>query len=200
MRDARWLLLAALAACGGRHGPVDADGDGVIAELDCDDRNPAVHALVNAFVDTDGDGVGVGPPATFCTAGSPPPGYSFHAYDCAPDDPTRWREALPLVDRDGDGYTAREPGMVCYGATIPAPYLEAAKGNDCDDADLAVYRWVIIYRDQDGDGVGAPPRSIPCLGAAIPTGWVERGYDPNDFDPAVTTDAQVDELLRLIDS
>jgi len=52
---------------------------------------------------------------------------------------------------------------------------------------------------QDGDGVGAPPRSIPCLGATVPAGWVLRGYDPDDLDPAVTGDEQVDDLLRIIE-
>ncbi len=201
MRTARWLPLAAglAAACGSStRGPVDADGDGVAAALDCDDSNPAVQATVVAYADADGDGVGAGPAFTLCTDGSAPAGYSLQGTDCAPGDPTRWRAAL-FVDRDGDGYTAREPGAVCYGASLPDPYRAAASGNDCDDGDPALFRWAVLYRDQDGDGVGAPPRRMACLGASLPSGWVGRGYDPDDLDPAVVNDGYADEILRLID-
>lgn len=199
-RSARRILLAAAlaaASCARSPGTRDADGDGVLAGLDCDDSNPAVHATVSAYPDADGDGVGSGQPATFCTAGGPPPAYAQEGTDCAPSDPAAWR-LVDLADRDGDGFTAAA-APVCAGATPPAPYRTAAQGNDCDDGDAALFRWVVVYRDQDGDGVGARPRSITCLGAALPPGWSRLGYDVDDLDPAVVNDPAADDLAWLLD-
>jgi hypothetical protein len=126
------LLLAAGCSAAGGGGVVDADGDGYPASLDCDDGNAAVHAAVTVYVDSDGDGVGAGPPTTLCTDGSAPPGFSLVGTDCAPDDPAAWRAVTSLpVDRDGDGVTVREAVQLCLGATVPAPYLAADSGNDC---------------------------------------------------------------------
>jgi hypothetical protein len=155
--------------------------------LDCDDTNKAVWVSLVGYADTDRDGVGAGDAQTFCTAGSLPDGFVAAGTDCAPDDAGRWRQlAYAYVDRDGDGFTAREQGTTeCIGATLPDPYRATASGNDCDDADTALYRWVVLYPDLDGDGIGAPPRDIQCLGATIPDGLSLFGWDENDRDPLV---------------
>jgi len=192
-------VVAAWACCSGDpQAPPDRDGDGVLAVNDCDDSNPAVHTTVTAYPDSDGDGVGSGYGSTFCTDGSPPPGHVRSTGDCAPVDATAWR-SIDFVDRDGDGTTVRDPAPLCAGATIPEPYSEVAQGNDCDDADPALFRWLILYRDEDGDGVGTRPRSIPCLGETIPAGWSRLGYDVDDRDPSVASDPAADELARLLD-
>jgi hypothetical protein len=194
------VLLATACSRGGGGGAVDADRDGFPAGMDCNDSNPAVHTAVTVYLDVDGDGVGAGPATTLCTDGTAPPGYSLLGTDCAPNDPAAWRAVTSLpVDRDGDGFTVREAVQLCVGATPPVPYLAADSGNDCDDADPALFRWVILYRDQDGDGVGAGPRSISCLGATLPAGWTRIGSDVDDLDPTVWIDPNVDELLRLLD-
>ncbi len=72
---------------------------------------------------------------------------------------------------------------ICTGATLPDPYRTQANGNDCDDADAALYRYVVLYPAADRDGVGAPPREVWCLGAAIPEGYSTVGTDPDDQDP-----------------
>ena len=204
MRSARWILLAAaalgLAAC--RERVPDADHDGFVASGDCDDSNPAVHAVVTGYLDADRDGVGAGPWVQFCTSGALPAGYAAEGADCAPVDATRWRAIVnPPADRDGDGFTARESVTLCVGSTLPEPYRAADRGLDCDDVDPALYRWVTLYRDQDGDGVGARPRTAPwtCIGASVPAGLSVLGYDVDDSNPAVTTDAaDDDDVLALI--
>jgi hypothetical protein len=49
-------LLVVWFACSG--GDVDADGDGILAGIDCDDENAAIGAPATWFVDADGDGWG----------------------------------------------------------------------------------------------------------------------------------------------
>lgn len=192
------LALAALlaAACADEPGVPDSDHDGYPDSVDCDDHDPAEFQLTNVYRDVDRDGVGAGNTVVRCIGGTAPAGYSGVTGDCAPDDPAAWRTVEgPPVDSDGDGVTTPAPVTLCLGAATPAPYLAAANGNDCDDANPGLFRWVNLYRDQDGDGVGAGPRSIECLGAALPAGWVIVGGDPDDADPGVTFRDDEDELV-----
>ncbi len=77
----------------------DADGDGfgnnavtqvscqgaptgfVLNNADCDDANPAIHAMVPYYVDADGDGFGSVITTSYCTA-TTPAGYSANNLDC----------------------------------------------------------------------------------------------------------------------
>jgi hypothetical protein len=204
MRSAPGILLLAAAlaasACSGdgSSGPPDADRDGTLDMWDCDDTDPAVYRQVTAYADTDGDGEGFGQPSMFCTDGTAPSGHALDATDCAPTDATAWR-SIALVDGDGDGFTTAAVTPVCAGETPPEPYRAVAAGNDCADADDALYRWVVSYRDEDGDGVGARPRSILCLGESLPAGWSVTGYDADDGDPSITGGAPEDDLALLVD-
>lgn len=49
----------------------------------------------------------------------------------------------------------------------------------------------MLYRE----GAGARPRSVTCLGDALPAGWSIQGFDPDDGDPAVSSDDADHELL-----
>ncbi len=175
----------------------DRDGDGFVAAVDCDDANRAVHAWVTAYRDEDGDGIGAGPPSTFCTDGLFPAEWVASGGDCAPTDPAAWR-TLDLVDADGDGRTAKGAPL-CVGATAPEPYREVAAGNDCDDRNSDLFQWVVAYPDQDGDGIGAPPRSILCVGVALPAGWARAGYDADDRDPSVGRAFTDEDLARIVE-
>jgi hypothetical protein len=198
------LGLAALvlgAACVHSSGePIDADGDGVPAALDCDDANPATFRLVTTYPDADGDGYGVGGGSLACIGDAPPAGFALVGGDCAPASALAWRQVTSLpVDRDGDGVTAREAVDLCLGEAAPPPYLAVDAGTDCDDADPARWRWVVLYADRDGDGIGAGPRDLRCLGEALPAGFVRPGLDGDDADPTVGRTFDDDELLRLLD-
>ncbi|NMO22014.1 hypothetical protein HPC49_37920 [Pyxidicoccus fallax] len=167
--------------------------------LDCDDTVPARHTSVQAWVDTDADGVGAGEPVVMCTDGTVPKPWSGSGTDCAADDGTRWR-MLPYahVDRDEDGHTQSEAGGLCAGAELPEPYFAQAKGNDCDDTDASLFRWAVLYPDADGDGVGAGARTVPCLGRDVPRGFSFKGYDVDDRNASVQEDAEDDLLVELL--
>jgi hypothetical protein len=143
MPPRRWLvLLAAMAACHAREGaappaqpPVDADHDGVLAQADCDDANPAVFARVAGYEDADGDGVGAGALRVFCTDGTLPSGYVPAGTDCSPLDPSTWRFVVLYPDADGDGVGAAPRFVACLGPTLPAG--ASPFGWDVDDADPA---------------------------------------------------------------
>lgn len=208
MRASRWVVLTAALGAAACHdtspappAPVDQDGDGFDATIDCDDLDPAVHQAVDAWEDADGDGVGAGVPHRFCADRIIPAGYAPTSTDCAPDDPTAWRAVpRPLVDADGDGYTVAGSPTVCVGDTLPPPYLGTSLGPDCDDADPAAYRWTSLYRDQDGDGVGACPRSAAwaCVGAALPAGFAAVGCDVDDANPAIAAPPADAEALGIV--
>jgi hypothetical protein len=166
---------------------------------DCDDAAFTVHTALQAWADTDADGVGAGEATTLCTDGTVPAPWSATGTDCEPEDRDHWRRLSYFhVDRDADGHTLPERGQVCTGATLHAPYFTQATGNDCNDAQAAVFRWAVLYPDADGDGVGAPPREVSCLGQGVPMGMSIKGYDVNDLDAAVQEDPDEDLLVELI--
>lgn len=194
--------LAVTAACEAERAPdplsVDADADGYAAYLDCDDADAAVHALLTAWPDGDGDGVGAEASSSLCTDGTVPAGFAPTGTDCAPSDALAWRE-ITLVDRDGDGVTVTDPAPLCAGETLPEPWRAAANGKDCDDGDAARYRLVGVYADADGDGVGRTPRAFTCIGAAVPAGGSLLGYDVDDSNPSVTEDPDEETLARILE-
>lgn len=183
--------------CGGQALP---SGYATVARgADCDDSRPAVYVGFNAYEDSDGDGVGAGSAVAMCTDGSVPATYSRSGTDCAPTEASQWqRLAYAHVDSDGDGHTTPSSGELCVGPALPAGYSAVASGNDCDDADGALFRWVVVYSDGDGDSVGAGARSVPCLGATWPSGFSRLGYDVDDADPARSEDSELDELDELV--
>ncbi|WP_242339855.1 MULTISPECIES: hypothetical protein [unclassified Anaeromyxobacter] len=152
--------------------------------FDCDDADPSVHSALWGYADADHDGVGAGQGVLYCTAGTLPADWVAAGTDCAAEDGGRW-QVLPYagLDEDGDGFTTRAAGSLCAGAALPDPYRAKVAGNDCDDADVALWRWTVLYPDADGDGIGTPPREIRCLGDAIPAGYSLEGWDAYPADP-----------------
>ncbi len=133
----------------------------------------------------DGDGDGIGRPE-----------------DCDDEDPTVGAERTWFVDADGDG----------FGGTVTATQCQAdaglsAVGDDCDDANPAVYPgapevcngadddcdtvaddgveppdW---YFDGDDDGYGDPARPLGETSCSPPEGYVDSNTDCNDADPTL---------------
>jgi len=150
------------------------------APLDCDDGDAARFRVAGpAFADPDGDGVGAGSALEVCAGDALPPAYAWSSGDCAPADPSAWQAATYLyVDGDRDGATAPAYGQLCVGAAgLPAGYLTAPSGDDCDDADAARTAWRWLLPDADGDGIGAGAAERLCTGAALPPGWAGQGED-----------------------
>ena len=121
------LPLAFLAACrpeGETKYVIDADGDGVKVDDDCDDSDADQGAAVDWWADADGDGVGGGESTTSC---KPDAGAVEVGGDCD--------------DADGSVY----PGAteVCDGVD-----------QDCDGVADDGLETVTSYTDADGDGFG----------------------------------------------
>ncbi len=181
------LMILLLAACtdktGDDTGPVDADADGYAADVDCDDKNSAIHpgaVEVCDGVDNDCDGKADG----------------RYAADAA-----TW-----YADIDGDGYgDSLYPRQDCV-----QPIGHVENSADCDDSLAEVSpageeRCNDIDDDCDGlvdeDGVGAPTWFIDADGdgygsdadtvqaCAAPTGYVDNDDDCNDDDDTVNPGA-----------
>lgn len=162
----------------------------VSSPYDCDDADATVHTSVWGYADEDLDGVGAGQAVRFCTVGALPADHVATGTDCAAADASRWQTlAYGGLDEDGDGFTTRTAGSLCSGAALPDPYRATVAGNDCDDADVALWRWTVLYPDADGDGIGAPPREIRCLGESIPPGYSLQGWDESPGDPGAQAGA-----------
>ncbi|WP_233609445.1 hypothetical protein [Corallococcus sp. AB049A] len=134
---------------------------------DCDDGDAAVSALVEAWADTDLDGVGAGLAITWCPSRgrAPPKGYVLTSGDCAPGDTRFWR-MLPFShrDEDRDGFTVAREGTVCSGEALPPGYATVSGPEDCDDR--YANRTVLVERwpDPDGDGYGDGAPLLLCKG------------------------------------
>jgi hypothetical protein len=173
---------------------VDADGDGYLASVDCDDA----HALVNPDaedacdgVDNDCDGLvdngatgqtwyfdadldGYGDDAGAVTSCEAPDGAIEQGGDCD----------------DGDSEVRPDALERCDGVD-----------NDCDalvdDDDDSVYSADLSswYADEDGDGYGDPdPAILACL---TPDDHVEDGSDCDDSNDAIHPGA--DEVCNELD-
>ena len=169
-----------IGAYGGPNTPVDNDGDGFIAFVDCDDNNAAVNPGATEIcdgIDNDCNGAIDGADAT---------------------DATSW-----YPDNDGDGFGDDDAGE--FACSPPSGYV--AIPGDCDDNDAAIHDGAYeacdgldndcdgqidegqpmtdYYADRDGDGYGD---ETSVLQACVPPdGFVENTEDCDDFEPLAWT-------------
>ena len=175
---------------------VDADGDGVVATLDCDDSDASAYpgavescdgidnncdGEIDEGYDTDGDG------------------WTTCAGDCDDDDDAispDGAEECDERDNDCDGQTDEDVGQTYYADTdsdnygdddsttraceLPSGYTEHA--GDCDDTNVYAYPGAAdaesekdCMTDEDGDGYGE----------MSPAEGVTAGTDCNDGDSSI---------------
>jgi len=144
MRPSLFLLTLALCACRPAEEPaVDADGDGIFADEDCNDGDPAIFPTAPELCNGVDDN---------CS----------YTIDEGATDASTW-----YLDSDGDGYgNAAAPSHSC-----DAPVGYTADGTDCNDGDAAFHPGAAEddctdssdyncdgtsgYADADGDGFPA---------------------------------------------
>ncbi|MBN2800878.1 MAG: hypothetical protein JXX28_17205 [Deltaproteobacteria bacterium] len=169
-------LLLALSACR-KEEPVDLDGDGATADLDCDDLDGSAHPGAEETcdgVDNDCDG----------------------EVDNGAVDALTW-----YGDADGDGFG--DAASAVDACVAPAGYVERA--GDCDDAAGAVHpgaaEWdctdptdyncdgSVGYADADADGVPACEECDDSRADVFPGADERCDQADNDCDGAVDEEA-----------
>ncbi len=85
----------------------------------------------------------------------------FDSQDCAPNDASKWHSAELYIDKDGDGYDKGKE-TICYGAKIPAGYIQSTKGTDCNDNDANINPATVWYKDTDNDGYSDGSTKTQC--------------------------------------
>ena len=167
------LLTAALAGCGADAVEqstegltlswVDADGDDLTSDVDCDDADPEVGLPTDWFLDRDRDGYGDRETRTrACEA--PEATVGPGPADCDDTDPG----AQPGADEACDGVD-----------------------NDCDGiVDEDLIGGLLWYRDADGDGWGDEDWALESC--APPGGYAAASGDCDDADGGVHPGAQED--------
>jgi Fe-S cluster assembly iron-binding protein IscA len=140
---------------------------------------------VTGGVDTDSDGI-----ADVCDLDDDGD-LTLDESDCAPLDPTKWRQALLYIDNDNDGYTNGQQ-TICYGANIPTGYKANSLGSDCNDNNVLVWQSASLYIDNDNDGY-TNGQQVVCYGASIPIGFKANslGSDCNDNNVLVWQSASL---------
>ncbi len=165
--------------CDGSAGSADADGDGYVACIECDDNNAAVNPAASEScngVDDNCDG--------------------------AVDEATAVDAVTWYADGDEDGYG--DPSMSVQACDAPVGYI--ADWSDCDDLSAAVSPGAtetcnllddncdgvidestasgagLWYTDGDGDGYGVDGTAVSAC--TQPSGTAALGGDCNDGDTA----------------
>ena len=158
---------------------IDADADGYLEDVDCDDSDASVHPdaeeVCNGIDDNCDEQIDEGVTGTFYTDA----------------DGDGWGdEDSPVEDCDGTGETTWQAGD-CNDddATVSPNATEVCNGvdDDCDgDTDGGAVDMTVWFGDGDGDGYGAGEGTESC---DSPDGTVSDDSDCDDSDGAVNPGA-----------
>jgi len=183
----------------------DLDGDGVVGSEDCDDTDALVGAATTWYEDADGDGYAGG--ALTQESCDAPAGYAAEISDCDDLDASSFPGGVEVCDgadndcngsvddfatdmttwyMDGDGDGHGNPDTSQESCDAPLGYV--ALGDDCFDADSALFEGDTWYRDEDGDGAGVPDETQ--VGCTQPAGFAPTDDDCDDADAATFPEAE----------
>ncbi|MCO6486792.1 MAG: metallophosphoesterase, partial [Phaeodactylibacter sp.] len=164
----------------------DADGDGICADIDCDDNNASITS-----VDADGDG--------FCSnvdcddtnpnihpgAAETCDGIDNDCDNLVDDaDSNVSGQSTFYADNDNDGFG--DPGNTTQACSIPNGYV--ANNTDCNDNDAREFPGQTWHRDADGDGYGDGTSQVACTRPAnhyTAAELTQTSGDCNDANAAI---------------
>ncbi len=195
-------LVLACRSKGTTNYVVDADGDGVPSDTDCNDNDPSVGAAQTYYVDADGDTYG--DPTKVDAMCSLTAGYSANADDCddtnaainpgatevcngVDDDcdgvvDNGMASATYYTDADSDGYGDDSTAVVA----CTQPDGTVTQGGDCNDTDPA-------YNPGASETDCSDPNDYNCDGSVGYADGDGDGFpacqDCNDADGAINPDA-----------
>lgn len=191
---------------------VDADSDGVISTLDCNDSDATISANRTYYRDADGDGLGLSSSTTSVCSLTAPTGYVSNSTDlndtdydndgvstvsdCNDSNSAISANQTYYRDADGDGLgTAATTSVVCS-YNVTSGYVTNSSDlndsdydndgvsttSDCNDADSTISVNQTYYRDADADGLGTAAVTSVICSYTVPTGYVTNSSDLNDSD------------------
>ena len=125
--------------------PVDEDGDGVLAWLDCDDADAAVNVEETYYQDADGDGFGsLSASITSCSMVAPA-GYVSNSSDLY--DNAKIEISRDGVDNDGDGIVDENNNLIENGVHVLYGTEDAKTSTSLVLARIVNSRVLVTYRD-----------------------------------------------------
>ncbi len=168
-------------------GPIDEDGDGWPALVDCNDQSASVHPNAEETCDSrdeDCDGEvdeGAGPTWFLDNDGD------------SHGDPRSWQQSCTAPD----GYVSNDDDCDDDNAEVHPGAADICnyRDDDCDNLFDEAGTDNTYYSDADGDGYGDP--EVTVLGCYVPEGAAEEGSDCDDAD--ATRHPGAEELCDGID-
>ncbi len=151
----------------------DADGDGYLGVLDCDDTNNKIWQNIDGYTDADGDDYGTGAVETICSGSNLPSGYALNSEDCNDNDDSINPGVTEVC---GDGIDNN-----CDGSADENCGCNAGETQDCGTTDVGACEYGTQLCRPDGSWG-------PCLGAKGPTTEVCDDTLDNDCDGNTDSD------------